>query len=381
MFIQIKIMKGWNNMKNYKKRTFALLISLSCMNLYGCSDNQTVLYNPDDSFEVSTEATFSPEETTLSTETENLTPLRQAVQVISSVSIQNGHTPPELALQCFTEETDMSGTLTEIDRNSLPVKDGTLKVGLNLLVYSPEEVDYKVKGTFVMFWNGLPYDFSVDGVQSKDGALQLDLLHYNEETVLPLESLNLPVQEGKNTLYFCFIPYCEENGIYLTPQRYYAYYNSEQSSDGQKPIAVTDEKELPQECIEVFTDRASASGAYNSVERADVIKSKNDSYTLHANPTFHLNIANFMNIETSSNRSGIGMLVSDGELQPVWNGQKYLSIALTTEELRKTISVKTPYQSGEKHDICMLYAELEDDQNFDDEPYSYSEISYCTIEE
>lgn len=367
-------------MKNYKKRTFALLISLSCMNFYSCSDNQTALYNPDDSSEISIESTFSSEETTLSTETENITPLRQTIQDISNAFIINGDTPPELAMLCFTEETDMSETLTEIDRNSLPVKDGMLQVGLNLLVYSPEEMNCKVKGTFVMFWNGLPYDFSVDGNHSTDGALQVDLL-YNEETVLPLESLNLPVQEGKNTLYLCFIPYCEEKGIYLTPQRYYAYYNSEQQLDGRTPIAITDEKEIPQEYIEVFTDRAAASGTYHSVERADVIKSKNDSYTLHSTPTFHLNIANFMNIETPSNRSGIGMIVSNGELQPIWNGQKYLSVALTAEELRKTISVKTPYQSGEKHDICMLYAELENDQEFDCEPFSYSEMSYCTIEE
>lgn len=328
MFIQIKTMKGWNNMKNYKKRTFALLISLFYMNLYSCSDNQTALYDPNALPEESTSATYSSDEATFPSETENITPLRLVIQDISNAFIINGDTPPELAMLCFTEETDMSETLTEIDRNSLPVKDGMLQVGLNLLVYSPEEVNCKVKGTFVMFWNGLPYDFSVDGNHSTDGALQLDLL-YNEETVLPLESLNLPVQEGKNTLYFCFIPYCEENGIYLTPQRYYAYYNSEQSSDGQEPIAVTDEKEIPQECIEVFTDRATASGTYHSVERADVIKSKNDSYTLHSAPTFHLNIANFMNIETPSNRSGIGMFVADGELQPIWNGQKYLSVALT----------------------------------------------------
>ncbi len=366
-------MKGWNNMKNYKKRTFALLISLFCMNLYGCSDNQTALYNPDDYSEIST-ATSSSEETTLSTE--NITPLKQAVQDISVIYTQNGNTPPELALQCFTEETDMSGTLTEIDRNCLPVKDGTLKVGLNLLVYSPEEVDCKVKGTFVMFWNGLPYDFSVGDVQSKDGALQLDLL-YNEEIVLPMESLNLPVQEGKNTLYLCFIPYCEEKGI---SQRYYAYYNAEQALNGNVPIAVTNENELPPDLIKVVADKSTASGTYYSVDRADVISSRYDNYTLHPNPTFYLNISNIANIDTSSNRSGIGMLISDGELQPVWNDNKYLSVLLSSEEVIKTISAETSYQNGEKHDICMLYAEFENDCETD-EPFSYSEMAYCTIED
>ena len=369
-------MKGWNNMKNYKKRTFALLISLFCMNLYGCGNNQTALYNPDDSSEIST-ATSSSEETTLSTE--NTTPLKQAVQDISVMYTQNGNTPPELALQCFTEETDISGTLTEIDRNSLPVKDGMLQVGLNLLVYSPEEIDCKVKGTFVMFWNGLPYDFSVGDMQSKDGALQLDLL-YNEEIVLPMESLNLPIKEGKNTLYLCFIPYCEEKGIYLTPQRYYAYYNSEQESDGNVPVAVTNENELPQDLIKVVMDKSTALNTYYSVEREDVINSRYDNYTLHPNPTFYLNVSNIANIDTPSNRSGIGILISDGELQPVWNDNKYLSVSLSSEEVIKTISAETSYQSGEKHDICMLYAELENDREAD-EPFSYSEMSYCTIEE
>lgn len=286
----------------------------------------------------------------------------------------------QFALQCFTEETDTSGTLTEIDKNQLPMKDGKIHVGLNLLVYSPEEVDRKVKGTFVMFWNGLPYDFSVGGNQSTDGALQLDLL-YNEEVVLPLEAVNLPVQEGKNTLYFCFIPYCEEKGIYLTPQRYYAYFNSEQTLDGGTPVAITDENELPQELIEVVVDKSAASNTYYSVENTDVIHSNGENFTLHSNPTFHLNISNIINLETPSNRSGIGMLIADGELQPIWNNKKYLSVSLTSEEIIKTISAKTSYQNGEKHDICMVYAELENDQNLDGEPISYSEMSYCTIEE
>lgn len=376
MFIQIT-MKGWYNMKNYKKRTFALLISLFCMNLYGCNDNQTALYDPNASLEESTSATYSSDEATLTSEAENITPLRQVVQAIWGITPQHGNTPTELALQCFTEETDMSGTLTEIDRNNLPVKDGTLQVGLNLLVYSPEEVDFKVKGTFVMFWNGLPYDFSVDDVQSKDGALQLEI-QYNQEVVFPFEAENLPVQEGKNTLYLCFVPYCEENGVYLTPQRYYAYFNSEQESDGNVPVAVTDEKELPQECIEVVTDKKV--NTYNSIKRADVIKSRNGNYTLHPNPTFYLNVSNIANIDKPSNRSGIGMLISNGELQPVWNDNKYLSVSLSSEEVIKTISAETSYQSGEKHDICMLYAEFENDRE-DDEPFSYSEMAYCTVED
>lgn len=358
------------NMKKYMRSTLALIIGLSCMNLYGCSDSGTSLYNSND----------SSEETTIPSETENTTPLKQAIQDISVMYTQNGQTAPKLALLCFTEETDASGMLTEIEKNQLPVNDGTLKVGLNLLVYSPEEVDCKVKGTFVMFWNGQPYDFSIGDNQSADGTLQLDLL-YNEETVLPLEAINLPIQEGENTLYFCFIPYCEEKGIYLTPQRYYAYFNSEQTLDGGTPVAITAENELPQELIDIVVDKASVSNTYYSVDKADIIHSNYDNYSLYSNPTFHLNISNIINLETPSNRSGIGMLIADGELQPVWNDKKYLSVSLSSEEVIKTISAKTSYQNGEKHDICMLYAELEDDQNLDGEPFLYSEISYCTIEE
>lgn len=367
-------------MKNYKKLTLALLIGISCMNLYGCNDNQTTLYNPDDSSEISTESTFLSDETTLLSETENITPLKQAIQDISVMYTQNGQTAPELALLCLTEETDASGMLTEIEKNQLPVNNGALKVGLNLLVYSPEEVECKVKGTFVMFWNGQPYDFSIGDNQSADGTLQLDLL-YNEETVLPLEAINLPIQEGENTLYFCFIPYCEEKGIYLTPQRYYAYYNSNQILDGCSPVAITAENELPQELIDIVVDKTFASNTYYSIDTEDIIHSKYDNYNIHSNPTFHLNISNVINLENSSNRSGIGMLIADGELQPVWNNKKYLSVSLSSEEVIKTISAKTSYQNGEKHDICMLYAELKDDQNLDGEPFLYSEMSYCTIEE
>ena len=367
-------------MKNYMKSIFILTIGLSCLNFYGCANSDKPLYDPSVSSETITETTLSIEETTLHSETEIITPLKQAVQDISGAYAQNGTTPPELALMCFTEEADSSGTITEIDKNKLPMKDGTLEIGLNLLVYSPEEVNQKIKGTFVLFWNDKPYDFSVNGEKSKDGALSLELL-YNQEVVYPFEADDLPVQQGENTLYICFIPYCEETGLYLTPQRYYAYFNSEQSIDGCEPIAITDEKELPQDGIEVITDKH-ASSACNCVDRADIISSKEEKYTLHATPTFNLNIiTNLTHPDEESNRSGIGMLIDDGELQPVWNDKKYLSVSLSADEMRKTISAETSYQSGEKHNICMLYAELEDDHETDGEPFSYSEMAYCTIEE
>lgn len=367
-------------MKGYKKSILVLLTGLMCLNLYSCGDSGTSLYDPNNSSEAVTNTPDSSEKTTLPSEAEQPTPLEQSVQDISSVFNQNGTAPPELALMCFTEETDASGTITEIDKNKLPMKDGILQVGLNLLVYSPEEINRKIKGTFVLFWNDKPYDFSVNGEKSKDGALSLELL-YNQEVVYPFEADDLPVQQGENTLYICFIPYCEENGLYLMPQRYYAYFNSEQSIDGCEPIAITDEKELPLESIEVITDKG-ASSACNSIDQADIISSKEEKYTLHANPSFNLNIiSNLTHPDEESNRSGIGMLIADGELQPIWNDKKYLSVSLSADEMRKTISAETSYQSGEKHNICMLYAELEDDHETDGEPFSYSEMAYCTIEE
>ena len=209
--------------------------------------------------------------------------------------------------------------------------------------------------------------------------MQLELT-YNKEVVLPFESKNLPVQEGENTLYFCFIPYCGDSGKYLMSQRNYAYFNSEQTLDGTEPIDVTEETELPQESVEVIPDKNTA-GTYYQVKQSDIISSNKDKYTLHSNPTFYLNISNFTNHDAASNRSGIGMLFADGELQPIWNGKKYLSTSLSSSEMRKTISAETSYQSGEKHDVCMGYAEIADDMNLDDKPYIYSEMIYCTIEE
>lgn len=367
-------------MNKYIRDVLVLMISFSCLSLYGCRDSGTSLYDPNNSSETVTNMPYGSEETPSPSELENSTPLKQVIEEISGVYAQNGTTPPELALMCFTKETDASGTITEIDKNKLPMKDDILQVGLNLLVYSPEEINRKIKGTFVLFWNDKPYDFSVNGEKSKDGALSLELL-YNQEVVYPFEADDLPVQQGENTLYICFIPYCEENGLYLMPQRYYAYFNSEQSIDGCEPIAITDEKELPLESIEVITDKG-ASSACNSVERADIISSKEEKYTLHANPTFNLNIiTNLTHPNEESNRAGIGMLIDNGEIQPLWNDKKYLSVSLSADEMRKTISAETSYQSGEKHDICMLYAELEDDHETDGEPFSYSEMAYCTIEE
>ena len=371
-------------MKKHTKSTLALVIALSCINLCGCDDKGTSLYNPDDSSEtikseINTEDLDSIDETTHPSETESDTPARQAIKEISGMYEQNGQKMPELALMFFTEETDSAGSVTEIDKNSLPMNDGTIKAGLNLLVYSPEDTECTVKGSFVMFWNGKPYDFSVDDKQSKDGALQLELI-YNNEVVLPFESKNLPVQEGENTLYFCFIPYCEESGKYLMSQRNYAYFNSEQTLDGTEPIAVTEETELPQESVGVIPDKNTA-GTYYQVKQSDIISSNKEKYTLHSNPTFYLNISNLTNHDAASNRSGIGMLFADGELQPIWNGKKYLSTSLSSSEMRKTISAETSYQSGEKHDVCMVYAELTDDMNLDDKPYIYSEMTYCIIEE
>ncbi len=355
--------------------TSVLLVSAVGISFTGCGRSEALLYEPATESSASSAVLTEPAENT-----ENLSMLHAEIRnIISEYPMLETQDFPGLGFFNFTDGAEAKES---IDAEKLPVHDGSLSLDLNFYVYSNKETDYGLSGSFVLFWNDQVCDFAVDGVQSKDGFLKMDL-PYNQDVKVPFLVENLPVMEGQNTFCFCFFPYCSAEGEYLTLQRFIGHYESAEARDGHALNAITAENQLDSACIQVVTDRDEANTA-DLVNRDDLISSESRAvstlFRLHKNPTVYFNILNTQE-EEPSNRSGFMMLLKDGELQPVWNGQKYASVSLTDQELRKQVAVKTDYAVGEQHDLLMVYSEMQCDPNPYGTPFIYSDGCSCKIEE
>ena len=354
--------------------TSVFLIAAAGISLSGCGHSETLLYEPETGTGVSSAVTE------LAARTENLSLLHADIQdLISEYPMLATQDYAGLGFFCFTDVADAQD---KIDAEKLPVQDGSLALDLNFYVYSNKETDYGISGSFVMFWNDQVCDFAVDGVQSKDGFLKMNL-PYNQDVKVPFLAEKLPVQEGQNTFCFCFFPYCAAEGEYLTPQRLIGHYESAEARDGIALNEIVAENQLDPAGIQVATDQEEANSV-DLVNRDDLISSEskgvNMLFRLRQNPTFYFNILNTQE-EVPSNRSGIMMMLKDGELQPVWNGRKYAAVSLTDKELKKQIAVKTDYSVGEQHDLLMVYSEMQSDPSPYEIPLMYSDGCSCKIEE
>lgn len=365
-------------MKKHGKRTpLVLSISILCFLLAGCGQADTPLYDPNDSGTANTttapvtDELSVPVETT-SIEQDQLPPLRKIALDLAQDSNADSMFP--LSFMTFTDEE-----MTTIDADSLPVQDGKIEMMLNILIYSPDEEQKAASGTMVMIWNGQIYDFTVDGKQSTDGSLTMQI-PYNEDVLLPFTAEDLPVVEDDNSFSFVFIPYCEETGTYLTSQKFDSHYNAKQTREGKESVHHETEDHFNAADIIEINDRDAALNI-SVVQDDDRISVEFDRYTVHANPTFLLNISNASNIEGPANRSGIVMFCVDGVLQPVWNDAKYAYIETPDTVYAKSIQIHSDFKAGETHNILTVYAELKDDKNTYSDPFIYTQPCYCTVEE
>lgn len=365
-------------MKKHSKRTSLFLsIGILCFLLIGCGQAETPLYDPDTSVTANTTTASATGELSVSSETmsieqNQLPPLRKIALDLAQNSDSDGIFP--LSFMTFTD-----AEMITVDADSLPVQDGKIEMMLNILIYSPDEEQKTASGTLVMIWNGQIFDFSVDGKQSTDGSLTIQI-PYNEDVLLPFESEDLPVTEDDNSFSFVFIPYCEETGTYLTSQKFDSHYYADQIRDGKDAAHLETEDNLKANDILIINDR-NAAMYVSCVPENDRISIVNDKYTVHENPTFLLNISNATNIEGPSNRAGIIMFCVDGVLQPVWNEAKYAYIETPDSVYAKNVQIHSDFKAGEKHNILTVYAELKDDKNIYDEAYIYTQPCYCTVEE
>ena len=374
-------------MNAYKKTiTIGLTILISICSLCGCGQETEVLYDPNTSGEETSSVTSLSSEDTLTeksemskepAETEPISYLRESAQEYLNMASENGGTINDGGLMCFWDAASESDEPLERNEYNLPVEDGTLELELNVLAYSMQEINYDIIGAFVFSWNGQIYDFSLGDTQSTNGMAQLDM-QYWQDLAVPFKAEDLPIQEGDNTFFFWFFPYCEKTG-YLTAQSFVGHYFAEESRTGREPILMAAEADLNPALITFVTDEIEAMTA-DGTDPSDRISFDGERYTLHENPTFHVNLSNTFNAEGSSNRSGIAMLFVDGQLQPVWNDSYYAAVFATEADYRKTYSVKTNFHAGEQHDVLAVYAEMQDDKSVDGDTFVQSSDMRCTIE-
>lgn len=346
---------------------FVLLNGIISLFIAGCAAENSTIYDPNASANTSAAEYSVPE-----------TPLGNIVNEIMGPFLSHGRKAEEfndLALFRFADTSDGS----DLDSKQLPIHDGTMQADLNVLVFSAQQKTEAVSGIFVLIWNGQVYDFTLNGSPSVNGACSIEC-QYNTDANYAFSAENLPIEKGDNTMYLCFIPYIPQTGEYLTAQRFIGHYHAGQASTGRSPLDITEEHDLNSDRISVFTERAGADRT-NDVNPAHIIRRSASSYTLHQNPSYFLNIANFADAETSDNRSGLVMFCDNGKMQAVWNDNYYASVSVAEKEYRKTLVIDTAFQAGETHNVCMIYAELTNDRHPEDELYIYSAACACTIEE
>lgn len=380
-------------MKPSKKHSLtALLICTACVCLCGCSQDAEVLYDPTaDIAEPDTTAALSAENAEVTAtepietepaETESISYLQAQQEEMYVYPRENGFKIGDSGALCFRDPASDSDEPIERNEYNLPLQDGTLELDLSALAASMDDIDYNVTGTFIFCWNGQIYDFTLDGRQSTNGMLQLDMRYWEEITV-PFIAEDLPIREGDNTMFFWFFPYCEETG-YLTAQNFIGYYDAEEARAGREPVTMTAEAELDPARITVETNKIKALTS-SLVDPSDFISSNSTdhraNYTVHETPTFYVNLCNAANAEGASNRSGIAMFFVDGQLQPVWNGANYAAVSATDRDYAKQFAVPTDFQSGEQHRVLMVYAEIQDDKNADGNTYMQSMECRCTVED
>ncbi len=331
----------------------------ACLLLTGCTPGASPLYSPDSSVTVSEAGSYKKY------------PLRAEEK-------DRGENGEGYGMLTFTYESDDAKNLTEIDRTALPVEDGSLRMYLNVLAYTSKPLT----ATFFLFWNGEVYDFTLDGKQSTDGMITMEVKD-DKDYVIPFEVNDLPVREGNNTFYFSSVFYGEKTGKYPVPQRYEGHFRAEKARPGREPVKAAAESELEPGQITVVTDRGEANYA-QLVSEESVIDSKGLNYQLHPNPTFYVNARNIGNQDDPCNRSGIMLIFVDGKPQTCFNGCMYGAVSLTDKEYRKEFAFPTAFQAGEKHAVLLLYSETEVDKVDSSTLYAtfhYWYILNCTIKD
>lgn len=365
-----------------KMRMLTGILSMTvCLSMFGCGQETEVLYEPDASTAETTVSTAPVTEETIPAETEPSSYLRQQLEEIFG-DAQYGFGRDRISqanMIGFTELSAESDTPAEINDEALPVEDGTLQMELNLLLYTKDGAEYDLSTAFVLCWNGAICDFSLDGKQSTDGVLYMDM-QQNRECVVPFTAENLPVCEGENTFYFCAVPYCPETGRYWGTMLYFGYYDAEEAREGQAPIPLAPETELDPACIISVKDMDEAMTDLNIAPDSRISILLDDCYKVHANPTFYLNVANYRNSDGPSNRHGFAMLFVDGRLQPIWNDARFAAVSAAETEYTRRYAVKTDFSAGEHRNVCLVYAELQDDKDFSS-CYAFSQVCYCDMAE
>lgn len=372
-------------MKQHRNHTpAALLLLMSCAVLSGCGPEEEALYVPETSAaetgtDANAETSAAPAET-VPTETEPLSYLQQYLENTFGYAADDSTRDniSQVTMMLFTEIAEAGEMPAELDEEHLPVQDGTVQMQLNSLIYTKDGAQSELSTAFVLCWNGSLYDFSLDGEQSTDGVLYMDM-KLNCDYTAVFRAENLPVQAGENTFYFCAVPYCPETGIYWGAMSYTGYYEAEEARAGQSPMPLTAESELEPACIISVTDREEAMTDMNIAPDSRISMFSDDRYKVHANPTFYLNVANFRNAEGPSNRSGIGMVFVDGRLSPVWNGAYFASVSASDREYTRRYAVQTDFPAGEHRNVSLVYAELQDDKDMYGRTFAYSQICYCDM--
>ena len=290
------------------------------------------------------------------------------------------------SLFCFTEQGGDPEKLKIVDDENLPYHDGNAEMDLNLLLYAENAcADYSVTTSMMLIVNGQVYDFSVDGKQSTDGILTMDL-PYNQDLVYPFDMSGVPVQTGENEMMFWIFPYCEQKNFYLSPQSFTGYFTADKAADGLAPVST-----LAQSDIRGLVTETTDGLSKEEILRPDKLLTFTDqqylvsaqdggrTLTVKANAPLHFEMLNMNNDLGPSNRSGYCMVFSNGRLLPAFQGKQLAELSFRDTELFYSVPFDTDFHAGDTAFIRCYYVQYENDKDAVN-PFELTEQKFCFAE-
>ena len=270
---------------------------------------------------------------------------------------QGYHAVPKQLYLSFTEDAEPYAPA-----ETVAAGDGGIRATVVMRV---EEKDSDESSAFamtaVLLVNGKPVDFRLDGNGSEGGVLAVSL-DSNRDHIMALSAEDLPVIAGENKVILTVFGYRADQDFYLGACYTEASFRFDTESEG---AAIAP---CPEEAISVVAIRdRSKLGPYMQqrfLSESDMTDFQSDHYgnylmTSKPDPTMHFYLDNMSVPGMLDNSKGIMFLFVDGELKPVWNGNRFGAMSVQEGDLLRVITVESGFGTGEQPHVYWCYQETE----------------------
>ena len=290
----------------------------------------------------------------------------------------------------FSEKTGENGEPVYLQPEDFHAENGRIIMNMVTDFSLPKDFSTDVMPSYVMVGiNGELYDFTLNGKQSSNGLVQIDIpVGVQYSVPLEISGLNLEAGSG-NQFVFVMAPFAEDEMLHnMGPFIYDAPLTADQKTSGSSTVSIPDQSQIKGLDIETADGKTKDeilfphNGATRMFDEKDLLKEMDDTsnvLTVKADTQLFLQFPNMNNENGPSRRSGICMALDGGTPLNAWAGSPLLKLSLTENDIFATVPLETAYQAGTEADLWMFYVDL---YNSDAQAgiYSFTSGNYLAFE-